>query len=238
MAKRRPRHEESPQTKTADLHGYLLEDAPDQRSEAVSGIFEQCRELIGSITAQLLRSRFHQLAEDTIQDAWSDCLSELQARREEFLKVRGERPVLREMAVAVTMRAVWRLEMRARRERQRLASAETEEPYSAPELEAVSSLSAIDFHRIFLSAWERLLALSSSEDQIVLNDVGPLAFFADDWASVTTPLVPGGTPQRTMTTVVLERRRAARAIVDGILERELRLEPKIRQRFLRTLLPG
>lgn len=238
MVKHRPRHEESPQTRTADLHGYLLEDEPDQRSEAVSGIFEQCRELIGNITAQLLRSRFHQLAEDTIQEAWSDCLSELQARREEFLKVRGERPGLREMAVAVTMRAVWRLEMRARRDRLRLSSAEPEEPSSAPELEAVSSLSAIDFHRIFLSAWERLLAHSSAEDQVVLHDVGPLAFFADDWASVTTQPLPGEIPQRTMTTVVLERRRAARAIVDSILERELCLSPKIRQRFLRTLLPA
>ena len=236
MAKRRTRHEEPPQTKTADLHGYLLNNAPVERSEAVSGIFEQCRELIGNITAQLLRSRFHQLAEDTIQEAWSDCLSELQARKEEFLKVRSERPGLREMAVAVTMRAVWRLEMRARRDRERLANADADESYTTPELEAVSSLSAIDFHRIFLSAWERLLTQSSTEDQIVLNDVGPLAFFADDWVSVTAQLLPGEIPQRTMTTVVLERRSAARAIVDGILETEHHLPPRIRQRFLRTLL--
>jgi hypothetical protein len=236
MAKRRPRHEESPQTKTADLHGYLLDTAAAERSTAVTGIFEQCRELIGNITAQLLRSRFHQLGEDTIQEAWSDCLSELQARKEEFLKVRSERPGLREMAVAVTMRAVWRLEMRSRRDRQRLASTEAEESYSTAELEAVSGLSAVDFHRIFLTAWERLLAQSSAEDQIVLTDVGPLAFFADDWASVTTQPQPGEIPQRTMTTVVLERRRAARAIVDAILETELSLAPKIRQRFLRTLL--
>jgi hypothetical protein len=98
MAKGRKRFEESPQTKTADLHGYLLEEAPDKRVEAANSIFDQCRALIGNITEQLLRSRFESIAEDSIQEAWSDCLSELQERRAEFLKDRAERPGLREMA--------------------------------------------------------------------------------------------------------------------------------------------
>ena len=238
MAKGRKRFEESPQTKTADLHGYLSEDAPDKRVEAANSIFDQCRELIGNITAQLLRSRFEHIAEDSIQEAWSDCLTELQERRAEFLRDRGERPGLREMAATVTMRAVWRLEMRARRERQRMTSDDREELSSAPEFDAVDSLSALDFHRIFVSAWERLLASSSADEQIVLDDVGPLAFFAHDWASVAAQPVPGEGTQRTMTHVVLERRRQVKNIVDALLERDLQLEPKTRERFLRTLLPG
>lgn len=238
MAKGRKRFDESPQTKTADLHGYLLEDAPDKRVEAANSIFDQCRALIGNITEQLLRSRFENIAEDSIQEAWSDCLSELQERRAEFLKDRAERPGLREMAATVTMRAVWRLEMRARRERQRLVSAEREDVSSAPEYDAVDSLSALDFHRIFVTAWERLLTNSNTDEQIVLNDVGPLAFFAHDWASVAAQPVPGEGTQRTMTHVVLERRRQVKGIVDTLLERELQLEPKTRARFLRTLLPG
>jgi hypothetical protein len=177
------------------------------------------------------------MAEDTIQEAWSDCLSELQARRADFLKERGERPGLRETAAAVTMRAVWRLEMRARRERQRLVSTAPEESYSAPEYEAVSSLSALDFHRVFQSAWERLLESSSADDQVVLHDIGPLAFFANDWAAVASQPVPGEVAQRTMTNVVLERRRQVRTIVEAVLERELQLDAKTRQRFVRTLLP-
>jgi hypothetical protein len=237
MAKGRKRFDESPQTKTADLHGYLSENAPDKRIEAANGIFDQCRELIGNITEQLLRSRFKHIAEDTIQEAWSDCLTELQERRAEFLKDRAERPRLREMAASVTMRTVWRLEMRARRERQRMTSAPSEEPSSAPEYEALSSLTALDFHRIFVSAWERLLAGSSAEEQIVLQDVGPLAFFAHDWASVAAQPVPGEGTQRPMTNVVLERRHHVRNIIDAVLERELQLDAKTRQRFLRTLLP-
>jgi hypothetical protein len=98
-------------------------------------------------------------------------------------------------------------------------------------------LSALDFHRVFVSAWERLLASSSADEQIVLNDIGPLAFFAQDWASVAAQPVPGDGTQRTMTHVVLERRHQVRGIVDGVLERELQLDSKTRQRFLRTLLP-
>ncbi|MET0385760.1 MAG: hypothetical protein ABW321_07360 [Polyangiales bacterium] len=266
-------------TRTEDLYGYLGGADPRVRADAVRGLFEQCRGLVDTITKQLLRPRFKALTEEAIQEAWLDCFTELSKRSDEFLKERAERPVFREVVVAMTMRAVWRLEKRARVESGRWVSlshrkgdiADNPRPSSdeppprgsrprppsppaggrkldVPQPMAADSLGPqshdhdqdldLDaFERIFALAWERLLVHSSTEQRQALNDIGQLAFFADDWAAVASgPTTEPGEPN--MTTIVLESRRQVAPIIDEILVHDYALTDEARTRFLTTVFPS
>lgn len=260
---------EQPPTETRNLAGYLQGDSAE-RSSASEGLYEQVKPLIDRITRETLKSRFRVLTGDAIQEAWKDCLGELEKRGDEFLQSRDARPAFRDMVVALTMRAVWRLEKRARVNAEREVSFDAiagsnaairqstktppsdESPPAGPsgthaqrssELDAdtepdmLGKLSIIDFHRIFTLAWEELLGESSDEHQQVLNDIGALAFFADDWVSLANGSTEGEVTPRTMTLVVLERRQRVRVLIDRILERDHRLDARARKRFLDVLVP-
>jgi|GEM_PF-3922318 hypothetical protein len=259
-----------PPTETRNLAGYLQGDSAE-RSAASEGLYEQVRPLIDRITRETLRSRFRLLTEEAIQEAWKDCLGELEKRGTEFLQSRDARPAFRDMVVALTMRAVWRLEKRARVEAEREVSLDavsagsnasipqstrmppsheppTTDPSGTPvrrsserdsdmEPDMLGKLSIVDFHRIFTLSWEELLRDSTDEHEQVLNDIGALAFFADDWVSLANGSGEGDVTPRTMTRVVLERRQRVRVLVDVILERDHRLDARARKRFLDVLVP-
>jgi hypothetical protein len=223
-----------PKTRTRDLKQYLDED-PQVRAKGSEALFEAYAEPIRAIVDKILRGRFKELSSEAVQEAWMDCLSQLQEQRAAFLKERDERPRFGSLVTAVTMRAIWRLSQRSRRYDGRHGPIEEwsshDQGAHTRTAEAVSAMTTHDFHRIFLRAWERLLEDSLEEQRCVLTDVGDLEFFAGDWKA---------TPEQaasSVTGIVLERRDAVKRIVDDVLEHNFQLEQGARARFVRTLIP-
>jgi hypothetical protein len=221
-----------PKTQTGDLQQYLDED-PKVSAVGSKGLFEAYAAPIRAIVDQILRGRFRELSSDAVQEAWLDCLSQLHEKRDDFLKERHERPPFGSLVTAVTMRAIWRLSQRTRRQVARDAPLESSSSQASPSnnADAVSGMTTHDFHRIFVLAWQRLLEQTPADQRCVLADVGDLEFFAGDWK--TTPEQAASS----VTSIVLERRAAARSIVDDILAREFGFEPRVRTRFVTTLIP-
>jgi hypothetical protein len=155
------------------------------------------------------------------------------------LKERSERPQFRPMVIALTMRAIWRLEQQTRRQRLRAAP---EDAGNRQDIhwnggdDAVNAMTPLDFHRVFETAWQRLLEQSTVGQRAGLEEVGQLEFFAGDW-----PSLPGSTDSDecvdTLTAIVLEQRCAARLIIDDILARDFDFETRVRSKFVRTLIP-
>lgn len=229
------KYERMPPTDTKHLRGFLAPADAQERDAATHALYDYCGKMVEAITKTVLWPRFRQrLGPDVVQEAWADCMGELLNQREEFLRDRAERPQFRPFVVAVTMRAVWRLQKQAQREDAR--SVEVDDQVEALAIdEAVSRLGVMDFHVIFSKTWTTLLEASSPEEQQVLSDVGPVAFFANDWHALSQQPVDGDAP-RTMTTTVLELRLRVQEIAEQILKREYKLDKQTRRRFLDALL--
>jgi hypothetical protein len=225
-------------TKTVSLQRYLDAD-PNVSALGSEELYQDYESGIRRIVDRILRQRFQDLANEAMQEAWLDCLSELQARKAEFMKERSERPQFRPMVIALTMRAIWRLEQQTRRQRLRAAPEETGTRQQAqwnPEYDAVNAMTPLDFHRVFGTAWQRLLEHSTVGQRAGLEEVGQLEFFAGDW-----PSLPGSTDTDecvdALTALVLEQRCAARLIIEDILAHDFDFEARVRSKFVRTLIP-
>lgn len=217
-----------PPTETAHIKEYVAGADPRDRTRAAEALFEQCRPMMKAICDDVLSARFKDLGPDVAHEAWADCLAELITRSEEFLRSREERPQFRAFVLGVTMRAVWRLQKRAQRERGRNAALEDHEVVIEDKVDA------LDFQLIFERVWDELLQSSSHEQQQALLAVGPVTFFADDWGALGPPsrdAVP------TLTTLAFERRPHASRILDEILERDHQLDVRERRRVIKALLP-
>lgn len=219
-----------PKTETEHLHSYIKAQSERQRTEAAERLFEQVRPMVQHLCQKLLWARFKHLEPDVIQEAWESCLQEFVQCSEAFL--RDERPQFRQFALGVTARAVGRLQKRAQREHARLTplgNLESSERWAYED-----DFDALDFQRIFERVWKEVFDSSGAPEQQALSTVGQVQFFAGDWASIT-PQAAGAA--RTMTTMILERRRRARAVLNRILKSVHRVEATKRTALLNELIP-
>jgi hypothetical protein len=226
-------------TKTASLQRYLDAD-PNVSALGSEELYEDYESGIRRIVDRILRQRFRDLAGEAIQEAWLDCLSELQARKAEFLKERSQRPQFRPMVIALTMRAIWRLEQQTRRQRLRAAPEHAGSRQDAQwnrEYDAVNAMTPLDFHRVFESAWQRLLQQSTAAQRASLEEVGQLEFFAGDWPVSLPGSADADECLDTLTAIVLEQRCAVRLIIEDILAHDFDFEARVCSKFARTLMP-
>jgi hypothetical protein len=219
-----------PKTETEHLHSYITAESDCERTEAATRLFEQVRPMVQYICHKLLWARFKYLEPDVIQEAWESCMGEFLACSQAFL--RDERPQFRQFALGVTVRTVGRLQKRAQREQARTTPWENLEGSDRWAYE--DAFDTLDIQRIFDRVWLELLESSSVEERQALDHEGSMRFFTGDWASVAP--AASGAP-RTLTTMVLERRKRARVILDRILKSVHRIESKKRSKLLNELIP-
>jgi hypothetical protein len=212
------------------LRDYLAPEDPASGRKASSDMFEHYGPTIETTVSERLRRRFGELAGEVVQEAWMRCLSELQARKNDFMKGRPERPSVGLLMASHTMRAVWTLEQRARRQQSRHTNVEQSGLEHGSERVADTDITPEDFHAIFEAAWDELLQVSSDAERDALQQAGPVLFFAGDWQSE-----PGSAD--TQAEIIRQRLDVAREILQRILSKRYSLKPDAIRRFLRWLLP-
>lgn len=210
------------------LHDYLSPEDTATHLRAGRRLFDHYAPGIEATVHERLRRRYGALANEVVQEAWLRCVTELRARKAELMQSPPKRPCVSVLMASHTLRAVWAMEQRARRQDARLTSLDEVHERPSAQRVADTDITPEDLHAILEAGWNELLKVSTVEQRDALLGTGAVLFFAGDWRKAG---------KGAQAELIAERVVTVRKILQRNLRERYGLKPDAIRRFVRWLLP-